>query len=226
MSDQIYEVLTRHIEKFYAGLKRDNVFYKRVLSAQVTVEEFALFIKNVSYLTAQSPVHLELARAAAEAKGLKTLARFFKAKRIEESGHDQWGEADLAGIQARHMQQKHDADVLPEMKAFVEANVESIKQDPYLYFVYVLFAEYFTVIAGPECQSAVERSTKIPRSLMSIIDKHAELDKDHVHDWGKQAKQVGLAMAQEKAYLATLDGVFERYSRFATALSRSHAKAA
>ena len=226
MSQDIYKVLTRCIDQFYAELKGKNIFYQRVLSGHVTVEEFALFIKNVSFLTAQTPEHLEAARQAAEEKGLKTLARFFKAKRLEEADHEKWGEADLAGIQARHLKQKQDPDVLPEMKSFVEANAASIRKDPFLYFVYILFAEYFTVIAGPECLAAVERSTKIPRELMSIIDKHAELDKDHVQDWGKQAKQVGLVQAQEPYYIEALQGVFERYSRFATALSRSRSKAA
>lgn len=226
MASTLYDQLTQRIAAHFQKLKSQNIFYQRIFSGQLTVDELVLFIKNVSYLTSYTPVHLNMAQDAAEKRGLKHLAAYFKAKKKEEAGHDQWGENDIQGIAASFPVSIKNLPVLPEMKTYVAANEDLIKKDPYLYFVYILFAEYYTVIAAPESLSAIEKHCKVPKDLVSIISNHAELDKHHVEEWAEEAREVGIDPQRSREYLEALEQIFKRYDAFCQALSRSHAKAA
>jgi hypothetical protein len=101
-----------------------------------------------------------------------------------------------------------------------------IRRDPFEYFIYVLYAEYFTVLAGPACLAALEKNNQIPPSMMTIIGKHAELDQHHVAEWAKEAQTVGLRPDQTADYREVLDEIMDRYALFCEALSRPHEKAA
>lgn len=226
MARELYDQLTQRISSHFLKLKANNAFYQRIFSGQLTVDEVVLFIKNVSYLTAFTPVHLNMAQEAAEKRNLKNLAAYFKSKKKEEQGHDKWGEDDIRGIAASFPVSIQNLPVLSEMKAYVAANEELIRKDPYLYFVYILFAEYYTVIAGPESLAAIEKHCKIPQDLMSIISNHAELDKYHIEEWAAEASEVGIDPRRSRDYLEALDQIMKRYDSFCQALSKNHAKAA
>lgn len=226
MTKMLYEQLTKRISRHFGEMKAHNEFYKRIFSGQLTVEELVLFIKNVSYLTSYTPTHLKLAHATAQARSLPELAAYFKSKQKEEVGHDQWGENDIQGIAKTFPISIQNVPVLPEMKSYILENEKLIKKDPYLYFVYILFAEYYTVIAGPESLAAIEKHCKVPKDLVSIIANHAELDQYHVEEWADEANEVGLDEKQIATYLAALDEIMQRYHIFCQALSRRHAKVA
>lgn len=226
MEASIYSILTNRIDRFFAEMKANNSFYQRIFSGEISHEEIARFVKNVTFLTAHTPHHLQLAVKMASEKSDKKLTRYYKAKLHEEVGHDQWGESDLKQLNERFSLKDGNTDVLSEMKDYVAANERMIADDPLHYFVYILFAEYYTVIAGPECLEAIKRSKNVPREMMSIIDKHAELDKDHVHEWSQQARVIGLKVEDASVYLKVLEKILKRYDSFAKALSGTHAKAA
>jgi hypothetical protein len=44
----------------------------------------------------------------------------------------------------------------------------------------MLFAEYYTVLAAPAWLDALEKRCAIPRSFVSVIANHIELDREHV----------------------------------------------
>ncbi|MCX6128119.1 MAG: hypothetical protein NTX25_03530, partial [Proteobacteria bacterium] len=116
--------------------------------------------------------------------------------------------------------------VTSEMQTFVKANQAMIEKDPFGYFIYVLYAEYFTVLAGPPCLAAIEKNCKIPMSLMSIIGKHAELDRDHVQDWALDAQNVGLRRDHLAKYQEILQDIMFRYEIFCEALSDKYEQVA
>jgi hypothetical protein len=222
----IYRKLTRHIQAFFRTLQQSNSFYQRIFAGSVTAAELTQFLQNVSYLTAHTPQHLQLAQSIAVAQGHEALARYFEKKLGEEVGHDQWGHEDVAALRKRFQVNTEQLGILPEMRAFIANNEALIRHDPFHYFIYVLYAEYFTVIAGPTCLKAIEKNKQIPSSMLSIIGKHAELDQHHVAEWAEEAAQLGLKPEQLASYCQVLDGIMEHYSVFCEALSRPNEKAA
>jgi hypothetical protein len=222
----IYQDLTEHIQHFFKTLKRNNSFYQRIFNGSLTAAELACFLQNVSFLTAHTPEHLTLAVATARAQGHEQLALYFEEKRREEVGHDQWGIDDVAALKKRFPITQDQIGILPEMQVLVASNQAMILSDPFQYFIYVLFAEYFTVLAGPACAQAIEKNNRIPPGMMTIISKHAELDKLHIAEWAKDAEKVGLNPDHCAAYRKVLDGIMNRYSVYCEALKAPHEKAA
>jgi len=222
----VYQILTQHIQTYFLSLKKNNHFYQSIFNGTLTVIELTKFLQNVSFLTAYTPQHLKLAQSTAAAQGNHALARYFEVKRGEEVGHDQWGADDVKALQKRFLVSADQLGILPEMRAFIASNEDLIRRDPFQYFIYVLYAEYFTVLAGPACLAAIEKNSQIPQSMMSIIGKHAELDQHHVAEWAEEATALGLTMEQSADYRRVLDGIMDRYAIFCEALSQSHEKAA
>jgi hypothetical protein len=63
------------------------------------------------------------------------------------------------------------------MIAFIERVID---EDPALYLAYILFAEYLVVLLGPQWLELLESRCGIPRTSMTVIGNHAELDREHV----------------------------------------------
>ncbi|HYX33241.1 MAG TPA: hypothetical protein VE954_09015 [Oligoflexus sp.] len=222
----LYQIFTQETDTFFAYLKEHNLFYRRIVTGAIQVNEFASFLRNVSFLTTYTPVHLVIAERVAKERGLTQLAQYFKDKRGEEVEHHRWGDADVAALKA-HFKVPDDAiGITKEMKDFIQGNEKLIHRDPFSYFVYILFSEYFTVIAGPECLAAVEKHARIPQDMMTIIGRHAELDKHHVKHWIDESVDVGLPAAEVMSYQSALREVMDRYSLFAESISRPYVKAA
>lgn len=222
----IYQNLTQHIQNHFRTLKRQNSFYQRIFNGQLTAAELTRFLQNVSFLTAHTPEHLTLAVTTARAQGHEALALYFEEKRHEEVGHDQWGAEDVAALKQRFQITQDQIGIVPEMQMLVASNQAMIMRDPFQYFIYILYAEYFTVLAGPACVTAIEKNKKIPPGMMTIISKHAELDQEHIAEWAQDAEKVGLKPEHCADYRKVLDGIMDRYSLFCEALTRTHEKAA
>jgi hypothetical protein len=222
----LYKVFTDEIDAFYAELKKKNVFYRRIFSGDIQVNEFAAYLRNVSFLITYTPVHLTLAERVAKERGYSMLASYFKAKMGEEKEHDKWGDDDVAALKKKFKVPEEAIGITSEMKEYIKGNEQLIQDDPYAYFVYVLFAEYFTVIAGPECMASVERHAKIPQNMMTIVGNHVELDKHHVHHWKDESVEVGIKPEDVIRHKAALRKVMDRYSRFVESLSKPYVKAA
>jgi hypothetical protein len=222
----LYKIFTEETDAFFAHLKANNLFYQRIKSGAIQVNEFASFLRNVSFLTTYTPVHLVLAERVAKERGLSKLAQYFKDKRGEEVEHHRWGDADVEALKKHFKVPDEAIGITQEMKEFIHGNEGLIHRDPFAYFVYILFSEYFTVIAGPECLAAVEKHARIPQDMMTIIGRHAELDRHHVKHWADESVDVGLPAADVMSYQAALREVMDRYSRFAESISRPYVKRA
>ena len=70
----------------------------------------------------------------------------------------------------------------PSTRALLAFLESTIDEDPALYLAYILFAEYLVVLLGPEWLTLLEERCGIPRSSMTVIGNHVELDKEHVEE--------------------------------------------
>lgn len=217
--DKTYELLTKQIESFFRDLKTHNPFYKSVFSGTVEKEQIVQMLRDLTFLTANTPKHLKAASAEAKRRKDKNLANYFAAKAGDEDGHDKWGENDVKSLTGSSGEEPVDASVSSGMRLLVRGNREMIGQDPFKYFVYILFAEYFTVHGAPEFLKAVKASCGIPEEYMSIIANHAELDKLHVREWEEELKSLGSHGFSDADFQAAMREVCERYNDFACGLA-------
>ena len=125
-------------------------------------------------------MHLALAREQAADSGRPALAAHFARKEADEVGHDHWAERDVSsvgalfGIPGTHKP----ARAISDLVGYLE---RSIRGDSKRYLAYILFAEYFTVLVGPEWLDAMERCG-VPLAMMSSVGNHVELDQAHVRE--------------------------------------------
>jgi hypothetical protein len=71
---------------------------------------------------------------------------------------------------------------LQSIRDLVTFLATTIDRDPVLYLSYILFAEYLIVLLGPEWLRMLEERCGIPRSSMTVIGNHIELDREHVEE--------------------------------------------
>ena len=124
---------------------------------------------------------LSLARDSAEQWGDLELRRFFQHKLGEEHGHDQWAESDLKEMGA-HFGSSVGATREPcrAILALVRDLERAIRVAPASYLAYILFAEYITVLMGPVWVDALREHCGVPADALSVVSRHAELDREHV----------------------------------------------
>lgn len=169
----IGDALRTDIEQWAARREQNPVFALAKRGA-FGRELIAQYLANVTHMVRLTPHYLVLARDAARARGNAGLTEYFQHKLEEEVGHDAWGEADLASLGATGSSQP-----LPSIVRLTEYLTESIKTDPALYVCYIAWAEYMTVLVGPEFLALIEERNGVSRTSMSVIDKHVVLDIDH-----------------------------------------------
>lgn len=152
-----------------------------VLAAQhglMTKDLVVRYVKNCLFAVRHTPLHLVKARKAAESLGLTALASFMENKFNEEVGHDVWALNDLKSLKAPqpHLQDHDITNGNQQLMAWVG---ELCAHQPLYYIAYITFVEYFTVLAAPPFLESLEKAG-FPRSSLSVVALHEELDKDHL----------------------------------------------
>lgn len=175
------QILKEEIETYYAQAKLSNPLYVNAERGKLTSNELTRYVSNVLYLIQHTPVYLKLAELKSREYGMDKLAAFYREKLGEESGHDKWAEEDLDALKKKAGIIPH-KDLSSSILALVDYLRQTIENDPSLYLPYILFAEYFTVLAGPSWVANLEKKCGISPKMMSVVGNHAELDKDHVQD--------------------------------------------
>lgn len=175
----IAQFLKKTLENYWVHSKANTPFYQTLLSGKIRHETVARYLESIRHVVTYTPIHLKLATEEANKRGMTKLAEFFKLKFAEESGHDEWATSDLNKLAILAPKTRSAQQVAPAIDAMIKYNTETIKKDPILYLVHIFFAEYFTVLEGPEFTAALR---KIGITQISIIDNHVELDVDHVDE--------------------------------------------
>jgi len=177
----IGEALSDEMVRYAARVRQENPLFTKALDGTMSPPLIARYLANVHQLVLHTPVHLQRARKAAEARGDAELAKHFQHKLGEEAGHDAWAAKDREGLAKRTGATAQDGVTASMARLLV--HIEGlIDKDPALYLAYILFAEQLTVLMGSEWLELLESRCGVPRTLISVVGNHAELDKDHVAD--------------------------------------------
>ena len=192
---------------------------RRAEQGNVAPSTVARYLSSVHYLVRHTPPHLQLALDSARRNGDAQLVNYFERKLEEEQGHDRWAEADIA-----ELSQKFALASVPEpslaMKALVAFVEARLRSEPASYVVYVLFAEYITVLVGPTWTSALQRHCGIPIDALSVVTRHAILDQDHVASALSEIEPL-LARANPERMLEMLEQSIRHFREFCDDLARS-----
>jgi len=175
----IADALRAEIETFAKTKCRGNLLFRMAEEGNVDTVCIRAYLTNLHHLLRHTPICLVRARKRALALGKTDLAEHFRHKLIEEAGHFRWAEDDLASLPGAL---QPSAGVLRSMERHIAFIIESIDEDPTLFLAYILFGEYFTVVLGPEWLRLLEERCGIPRTSMTVIDKHIEIDQGHVEE--------------------------------------------
>jgi len=177
----IAAALHAELERYASTMRHANPLFYKAADGTMTPECISRYLANVHYLIRYTPTYLVRAREAAKARGDLALARHYQERLGEEVDHDKWAEQDLERIAAQ-VPTTLVRDVMPAWQELVAYLASIIDEDPVLYLSYILFAEQLIAALGPEWLLLLEERCGIPRSSMSVIANHAELDRDHVSD--------------------------------------------
>lgn len=211
-------ILLRGIERCAIELT-NHPLMQRAEHGNVAPRTVARYLSSVHYLVQHTPLHLKLALASARNSGDTQLIQYFERKLEEEQGHDRWAEADIA-----QLSQKFQLDNVPEpslaMKALVAFVEERLRSEPASYVVYVLFAEYITVLVGPAWTSALQRHCGIPSDALSVVTRHAILDQEHVASALSEIEPL-LSGANPDRMLEMLEQSIRHFREFCDDLARS-----
>lgn len=209
---KLIDQLKRRVESYRDYIVNEDPFNRAILDGRAEAEAIERFLINVHYLVKHTPVHLKL--AAQVSQDDPRLNAYFKEKFLEEQGHDQWALDDLAKLSSKLKEPQRPPEVAPAMFDFV-LNIESIiRKDPYLYLPYIFFAEYLVVIYGPQMTQALAVKNGYGSESLTVIENHAELDQDHVHEWEEIIASIVDEQRYTKAFLEVMDETIRLHKLF------------
>jgi hypothetical protein len=177
----IANALRVEIERYAVRMKRSNRLFTKAEDGTFTSETMVNYLTNVRHLVWHGQLYIVRARERALAVSDERLARHYEQKRGEELGHEAWADRDIRRVSAVSTVQVP-TGVLPSVHDLVTFLAAVVDEDPALYLSYMLFAEYLIVLLGPEWLQMLEERCGIPRSSMTVIGNHIELDREHVEE--------------------------------------------
>jgi hypothetical protein len=179
----ISTALRTDIER-WAARRDENPIFRLARDKGLSKAMVTRYIANVTYMVRLTAGHLRKARDGARARGDHRLAAHYEHKLAEELGHHEWGEADLETLTKLGMSPAC-TSTTPAFERLARYLDQAIEEDPALYLPYLALTEYLTALLGPEMLELIETRTGVPRSSLTIIDNHIELDRDHAEEgWG------------------------------------------
>jgi hypothetical protein len=166
------------IERLTAELRERSPMLSIANAGRFSARALGLYLESLRYLFQQSQLNLQLASQVTRLRGDPRLAEHFAHKAVEERGHDAWALNDLSQLAAAVTQGLHP---LPSVVRLVELQRTLLSRHPLLFFVYALWAEYFTVLVGDEWIDALKHSGYAPGQL-SAVGNHVSADRDHARE--------------------------------------------
>lgn len=177
----IGEALRAEIDRYAVEMRRSNPLFTKAEDGTLSAGCIARYLANIHSLIRYTPTYLARARDRARERGDDHLAAHYQHKRGEEVGHDEWAERDFHRVSAQASKRVH-RETLPAIDDLIAYLAKLIDEDPALYLAYILFTEQLIVILGSEWLTLLEDRCGIPRSSMTVVANHAELDKEHVEE--------------------------------------------
>jgi len=177
----IANALRAEIEAYAVRMPVSNPLFVEASNGTFAPASMLTYLANIRYIVGYTKTSLSHARDRARALGDERLAEHYEHKRVEELGHEVWADDDIVRL-SKASAIAPTADILPAIRDLVRFLEETIEEDPALYLAYALFAEYLTVILGPAWLRLLEERCGIPRSSMTVIGNHIELDREHAEE--------------------------------------------
>ena len=207
--------LRADIERYAAGMRHHNPLFTRAERGTLAADHLVRYLANIRVLILHTQPHLMRAIAKAREAANGALANHYSKKLGEEAGHEEWAERDVrqvtAMIAASVPQDR--ARALDELVSFIERTID---EDPSLYLSYMLFAEYLIVLMGPEWLHHLETRCGIPRSSMTVIGNHAELDREHSEEAFEAIDELVVDPRKLPAMRRVLSDTVALFERFST----------
>ncbi len=169
------------IERYASTFGLENPLGSAARGGRLGAGHIVAYLASIRFLLAHTPIHLKRACDESTRLGMVALSNHFRAKLEEEVGHEAWAVRDIQRVTSS-MSDPGRPEVLPSMERMVRYIESLIDRNPMLYLSYILFAEHITVLVGPELLDALEERCGVPRSSMSAIGNHVELDREHVEE--------------------------------------------
>lgn len=208
----IAELMKREIESFGHSVCSEHQLFEKARNGQVGPPVVAEYLSSLLFVIRKTPIHLALASEAASKLGATELSAYLRRKIAEEEGHDSWAVSDLDVLSSRYGKAfacEPSREVV-ELMDYVEHNLH---QDPRRYLIYTLFAEYFTVVVGSTWTEVLIDRCGIPKSALTVVDKHVEADAEHAHE-GFDAAARFIPSDMEEGALAVLRTYIKLFGRF------------
>lgn len=210
-------VLKSDIERFAAEVRGTNELFAKARAGAVGPRAMAVYLSSLLHLVRHTPSCLADAEARARQLGQLALAEYLGRKRVEEIGHDVWAEQDLEVLRAHHdVGAAGCAGAMEELVAYVR---ELARCRPLEYVAYMLFAEYLTVLLGPEWVRTLEERCAIPANAVSIVTRHAELDRAHAAAGFAEVEGLLRSGCELSDLRRTLVGTMDLFARFTREIS-------
>jgi len=175
----IANALRVEVERYAAQMKRSNPLFSKAEDGTFTPACMVNYLTNIRHIVWHGQLYIGRARDRALAIGDKRLVEHYEHKRREELGHEAWADRDIKRVSMASTALVS-SDIVPAIHDLVAYLAATIDEDPALYLSYILFAEYLVVLVGSEWLLMLEERCGIPRSSMTVIGNHIELDREHV----------------------------------------------
>jgi hypothetical protein len=215
----IATALRAEIDDYARRMRRSNPLFLKAEDGSFSRDHLMAYLRSIHGLVWHTPVFLLRARDRARELGQDALAEHYEAKRLEEHGHDEWAENDIASVSSA-ARARLSPEVAPTMDELLEYLRSTIDRDPTLYLAYILFAEYLTVLLGDEWLALLDANCGIPRSSMSVVGNHVDLDKEHVEHALDQIDDLVDDPHKLAQMRAVLGETFDRFDLFCAEVTR------
>lgn len=215
------EPLIEAIESYHARFVQTNALYRLAEDGAVDAPTLQQFLAGAAFLTANTLPSLRRAMVVARQRGDVPLAAFFAQKMGEEAGHTEWAEADQQGL-AQRFDLRLERELGPGVRRYIDAQNQVIEEDPALYLAYVLFAEYFTVLATPGWVELLATRCALPPEYSTVLTKHVELDKEHVAECVREFNELLQTYPRAERMWQHLRLCFELYEGFLNDIVEAH----
>jgi hypothetical protein len=163
----------------WAARRNERALFHMARDGKLTAAMVKRYIANVTWSIRRTAGHMKDARDRALELGHDPVAKFYAEKIHEEAGHEAWGDADLESLTRLVAAPPAIIASFVELDAYVS---EIIEKDPALYLAYLALAEYVTVLLGPELLQNIHEHCGVPRTSMTVVDNHIDLDRDHAEE--------------------------------------------
>jgi hypothetical protein len=177
------------------------------------------YLRSLHYLISHTQPHLRVARERAIACGQFELAAFFEEKQRDEAGHEEWAESDMRRL-AHCFGDLGPVSPAPSIVALCRFIERLIGEDPRLYVVYMLSAEYFTVLLGPVWVEALTTGCGVPVAALTVVSKHVEADAEHSREGFLAIERFAAAPGLQERVLDAVNATFKYFAQLPEDLLR------